>query len=124
MGIIISNDLVINVCRYENNDSITRAEIRRATYVGEAAFKDCVQLECVVFGRNIEKICFGAFDGCESLKDVWFNVIDENKIISIDEGAFRNCKPDITFHINASAINNVSLNQYAKTHGFRVERRA
>ena len=122
MGRTTVYELVIKDFSYENNDDMIIVDAFRAAHVGEGAFKDCTSLESIHFGYDIERICFGAFDNCVSLKDVWFNVHDENKIINIDEEAFRNCRPDITFHINALAINNKSLNQYANAHGFRVEK--
>lgn len=33
-------------------------------------FKDCKRLKKIVFGKNLKKICSGAFEGCSKLKEV------------------------------------------------------
>ena len=65
-------------------------------------------------------IVFNKLRSCSSLEDVWFAITDKDKIIEIAEDAFDGCTQPITFHIFASAIDNPSLNRYAKKHGFRV----
>ena len=84
------------------------------------AFKDWTSLKSVYFGPDITRIGAGTFDGCTSLTDVWFPLFDENKIVEIEDNAFRNCPNQITFHIFASALKNKYLNAYARKHGFRV----
>lgn len=114
-------DLVINKSGYENNINIREVEAADTVFVGAHAFKDCTSLEGIFFGYDISRISHGAFENCKALKDVWFAIIDEDKIVEIADDAFRDCNQDITFHIFATAIKNKYLNRYARKHGFHVE---
>lgn len=114
-------DLVINKSGYENNINIREVEAADTVFVSANAFKDCTSLEGIFFGYDITRISHGAFENCKALKDVWFAIIDEDKIVEIADDAFRDCNQDITFHIFATAIRNKYLNRYARKHGFRVE---
>lgn len=113
--------LVIDSNNYENNINIKEVEAADAVFVGAHAFKNCTSLEGVFFGYDISRISHGAFENCKALKDVWFAIIDEDKIIEIADDTFRGCNQDITFHIFGTAIKNKYLNRYARKYGFRVE---
>ena len=84
------------------------------------AFQGWESLTDVYFGTDITRIGNGAFRDCKNLTDVWFAITDEDKFIEIAEDAFWGCEKPITFHIFATAIKNKYLNNYAKKHGFRV----
>ena len=116
----MKNDIIIDNQAYRDNKNIQALVAPSAFLIGAFAFADCKNLEEVHLGWDITRISVGAFRGCSKLKHVWFLILDENKIIEIARNAFVGCS-DITFHIfGTDAINNPSLNEYAKKHGFRV----
>ena len=106
---------------YDDSKDAVKMDLTKAMVIfSGGAFKDYKKLEEVYFGLDITRIGNGTFEGCENLTDVWFAIIDENKIVEIADDAFYGCKKDITFHIFGSAIKNKWLNDYAKKHGYKV----
>jgi len=112
-------EFLIKPYEYSNYLEIEKVSATETLFVLPCAFGGCKNLTDIYFGLDITRISNGAFENCVSLKDVWFAITDENKIIEIADDAFRGCK-DITFHIFGSAIKNKYLNSYAKKHGFKV----
>ena len=106
---------------HRNNKDIESVSMVNTMVVfSGGAFENCSNLDTIYFGLDITRIGNRTFANCSSLKDVWFAITDKDKIIEIAEDAFDGCEQPITFHIFASAIDNLSLNRYAKKHGFRV----
>lgn len=66
-------------------DSIVSIEDPKPNYIGP--FEDCINLEIVIFGKNLTRIPRSAFRGCTGLKNI--NIPDN--ITSIGESAFCNC---------------------------------
>lgn len=105
---------------HENDKELETVAMEDAIFVGADAFRGCESLTDAYFGFDITRISHGAFIDCKSLKDVWFAIIDKDKIVEIAEDAFDGCNQDITFHIFGTAIDNKYLNSYARRHHFRV----
>ena len=119
MNKTIIRDNFIKLAEYCKNNEIEQVQAVDTLFVLPCAFKDRKNLKEITFGLDITRISNAAFENCTSLKDVWFAITDEDKIIEIADDAFAGCK-DVTFHIFGSAIKNKYLNNYAKKHDFKV----
>lgn len=119
MKSLLIEDEIIKARSYCDNQDIEEVCLNNALFVGPSAFANS-SIKDAKFGFDITRISHGAFADCKSLTDVWFAIIDVNKIIEIADDAFRGCEQPITFHIFASALKHKYLNDYAKKHGFRV----
>ena len=112
-------DEIVKAYTYYDNQDVEEVCFQNAFFVGPSAFAKS-SIKDAKFGFDITRISHGAFADCKSLTDVWFAIIDANKIIEIADDAFRGCEQPITFHIFASALKHKYLNDYARRHGFRV----
>ncbi len=98
----------IRITKYIGNDENVIIP-RNATYIGQAAFKDCTRLSAVTLSKNTVIIRNIAFDGCTALKNIEFpdkleeigfkafsncglqSIVVPEGITVIDEGAFMDC---------------------------------
>ena len=119
MKSLLIEDEIVKARSYCDNQDIEEVCFKNALFVGPGAFANS-SIKDAKFGFDITRISHGAFENCKSLTDVWFAIIDVNKIIEIADDAFRGCEQPITFHIFASALKHKYLNDYAKKHGFKV----
>ncbi len=117
---IDDRSLFIQQDAYSGNKEIETAYVTKAIALTAGAFEGCSSLKQVYFGLDIARIGDHAFADCENLTDVYFAIIDADKLIEIASTAFEGCKKEIVFHIGVSALKHPYLNAYAKRHGFRV----
>ena len=116
------DDVLVHSDDYRNNQEVEEVRLLYAYAVlSFSTFSHCSNLKNVYFGLDITRIGHRTFEYCTSLTDVWFPIVDENKIIEIASDAFIGCPKNLTFHVFASAVKNKSINDFARKHGFRVE---
>ena len=57
---------------FENCAALKTVDCPGIERVGMYAFRNCTALETVTFGSSLKEIVSGAFDGCESLRDLYY----------------------------------------------------
>ncbi|KAK1738544.1 leucine-rich repeat domain-containing protein [Skeletonema marinoi] len=77
---------LVGVRSFYKCNSLRRINLKHVVEIGEYAFYQCVSLESVEFGDNLETIGQCAFYGCRSLQH-----LNLPSIITIGRGAFYKC---------------------------------
>lgn len=118
MSNTIITDVIIEPFKYQNRNELEEVTLTQAFFVGSNAFSYCKSLKSVRFGSDITRISAGAFYDCSALTDVYFDVLNNDKIIEIEYSSF---PLNVKFHIFSWAKDNKYLLAYAQKRGIKVE---
>lgn len=100
-GVLSDGNVTYNVLKlgdglFENNEYINSATLGNGIkIIGNSAFKNALNLVCIVTNTEIAEIGDNAFNGCS----VFNSVIIYDSVKKIGDGAFSNC-PGLTIYCN------------------------